>query len=143
MLLQSKREIERFAMQYRFLIIAMSIALVLSSCNDTTGNVVKNTKPSKYFEVEELIDQLHVDTVSFKENVVVVHGIVEDINTLNNRNTIILKGRETSNTFIICDMQEGQSALLQEIELGEAVAIKGVLKGSLKDVILLHCIISK
>jgi hypothetical protein len=39
-------------------------------------------------------------------------------------------------------MQKSQKGLLQNIELGELVTIKGVLKGSLKDVILLNCIIS-
>ncbi|WP_340200056.1 OB-fold protein [Ascidiimonas sp. W6] len=124
------------------LIIALVLLLLLNSCADNSGKLVIEAQPSKNFEVDELIETLHLNTSNYRDKVVVVRGVISDINTLNNRNTIILRGEEQSKTLLICDMQKGQDSLIHSLKLGDTTTIKGILKGSLKDVIILHCVIS-
>jgi len=125
---------------YHFICIVLM--LCLNSCDDASDKMVNQTNPNKQFNVEELIQLLNIDTLDFTENVVLVEGSIKEINYLNNRNTIILRGKENSNTSIICDMQKDQARLLASLQTGQIISIKGILKGSLKDVILLNCKIS-
>jgi hypothetical protein len=105
--------------------------------------MVHETAPFKHFNVDELVEAFKLETSSsFKENVITVEGIVTDINFLNNRNTIILKGKENSGTFVLCDIQKDAAVILKTIKFGDTITIKGILKGSLQDIILLNCIIS-
>ena len=116
--------------------------LCLFSCDNASDQMVNQTNPNRQFNVEELIQALNIDTLDFTENVVLVEGSIKEINYLNNRKTIILRGEENRNSSIICDMQEDQAKLLDSLKTGQVISIKGILKGSLKDVILLNCKIS-
>ena len=75
------------------------------------------------------------------ENVVLVEGVIQDINSLNNRTTIILKGKKDTDKLVICDMQKNQKIAINNLNLGDEITIKGIFKGTLNDVILLNCII--
>lgn len=123
-------------------VMILIASLFLSSCDDNSDNVVNQTEPKQYFNVEELIHALQIDTLGMKENVVLVKGSIEDINHLNNRNTIILKGKTNNSMSILCDMQKDQAKLMDSLKIGQIISIKGMLKGSLKDIILLNCKIS-
>lgn len=126
-----------------YLTIIIITMTCFSSCyEDNSDQIVQKTTTTKHFEPEELLEELSLDSIGLKENVVVVSGIIEDINFLNDRSTIILKGREDTNVFVICDMQENQAILIKNLERGESITIRGILKGSLKDIILLNCIIN-
>lgn len=114
--------------------------MFLMSCNDNSNQIVNNNMASKHFSVDELVKVKYgVCKTSFIEDVIQVEGIVKEINYLNDRYTIILKGKDDVNSFVICDMQK--SKLLKKSELGSEIKIKGILKGALKDIILLNCII--
>ncbi|ULC59877.1 OB-fold putative lipoprotein [Flaviramulus sp. BrNp1-15] len=129
---------------YKSLLLAISAIFVLSlkGCYDNSDQIVNESLPSKYFKVDELIKkEFNTNKTNFIEHVILVEGIVKDINYLNNRYTIILRGKANVNTLVICDMQENQKELLKRQELGKTIRVKGILKGSLKDIILLNCII--
>lgn len=131
--------------QNRYYVLFLSVIVIcsLNGCNDNSDQVVNETTPNTYFEVDQLIEaQIDLNDSNVKERVVVVEGIIEDINNLNNRHTVILKGKERTNTLVICDMQDTQRLALEHLKVGDNLAIKGILKGSLKDIILLNCIIS-
>lgn len=126
------------------LVTGIIVILCLNIFNCNPNRMVIDTKPVKYFKVEKLIDELSFEKTAFsdfKESVVAVEGFVEDINSLNNRQTVILRGKEHMNASVICDMQKDQTVLLDSLEVGELVTIKGIFKGALKDIILLNCII--
>jgi hypothetical protein len=53
-----------------------------------------------------------------------------------------LKGDDIG-IFVLCQMQEDQNQDLVLLEEGDHVRVKGILKGFLKDAIMLNCIIIK
>lgn len=74
----------------------------------------------------------------FTNKAIVVTGKIKEINYLNNRYTIILY-TPYKDHHILCDVDPDQNELLRNLEKGEIISIKGVCKGFLKDIILLHC----
>ena len=124
------------------MIAFFTLMLCACSCFEGSDKMVNQTEPQQQFNVEELIQALQIDTLDMKENVVLVKGSIEDINHINNRNTIILKGKTNDSMSILCDMQKDQAILLDSLKIGQVISIKGILKGSLKDIILLNCKIS-
>lgn len=116
----------------------MVLITVLVSCAENSDNLVKDTMAVKQFDIEAHNHKDLAINTDLIEHVILIEGIVEDINDLNHRNTVILKGKDTKR-FVICDMQKSENLAL--LNVGDTVTIKGILKGTLKDVILLNCII--
>lgn len=54
--------------------------------------------------------------------------------------TLLLKGNKFD-TFVLCEMERDQKELIKPLQEGDQVKVKGILKGFLKDAILLNCII--
>lgn len=122
-----------------YTIVAFMVLIsVLFSCAENSDNLVKDTKAVKQFDIEAHNHKDLAINTDLIEQVILIEGIVEDINGLNQRNTVILKGEDTKR-FVICDMQKSENLAL--LNVGDTVTIKGILKGTLKDVILLNCII--
>ncbi|MDC8005879.1 hypothetical protein POV27_17630 [Aureisphaera galaxeae] len=92
--------------------------------------------------VDELITDESDNSSHLIGDVIAISGFVEEVNYLNNRTTIIVKGNSTGKKSVICDMQKSQRALIDSLKVGQAITVKGILKGFLHDVILLNCIIS-
>lgn len=120
------------------IVVFMVLVTVLVSCAENSDNVVKETKAVKQFDIEAYHHKDLAINTDLIEHVISIEGIIEDINDLNHRNTVILKGKD-SKRFVICDMQKSENVTL--LNVGDTVTIKGILKGTLKDVILLNCII--
>lgn len=76
------------------------------------------------------------------DEIVEVEGQIKEINALNGRNTIVLKGTTNRSPYIICDMQVGVEKELSLLKQNDTVTIKGIYKGLLKDVIILNCIVT-
>lgn len=74
--------------------------------------------------------------------IIEVQGVVEEINYLNNKTTIILKG-DDNNFGIICEMNPLENDKVKKINSNDSILIKGICKGYLKDVILLNCTIQQ
>lgn len=77
----------------------------------------------------------------YKGKIIEVEGIVKDITFLNERNTVLLQG-DTKGTSVICDINPSQIVKVKKLKIGQRVAVKGVCKGFLKDVILLNCVLT-
>ena len=112
------------------------------SCKKDIDRSVSEEKTYKEFKVETLIEEISADTSDYTERIILVEGSIKDINYINNRNTIILKSTKNKRMSILCDMQKNQAAFLDSLSIGETISIKGILKGSLNDIILLNCIIA-
>lgn len=122
------------------LFVILSSLGVLTSCNANSDQIVYETNAIFEFTADQLIEQhLVAKDSDIIDEVIKVEGIVKEVNALNDRYTIILKGQKNGSRYIICDMQNNQS--LKDPIDGEFVKIKGILKGSLNDVILLNCLI--
>ncbi|GAA4966565.1 hypothetical protein GCM10023315_14850 [Algibacter aquimarinus] len=123
--------------------MCLTALIIFSSCyKDNSDQIVQRTTTTKQFKLAELLEALNLNNSNLKETVVEVQGVVEDVNYLNNRSTIILSEKGQTDVLAICDIQENQSLLLENLKQGQVIKIKGILKGSLKDVILLNCLIT-
>lgn len=113
-------------------------------CRDNSDKIVAESIDVKQFEVDQIDDDnFNFDTSNLINSVVMVDGVVQDINYLNDRSTIILKGEKTEDRLVICDMQDTEKLKIKNLNLGDVISIKGMLKGTLNDIIILNCIIQQ
>jgi len=123
-------------------ILPVLVFLGLISCTQNSDKMVNESLDVKQFYVDQIIERnLNFDEDNLIENVVLIEGVIQDINSINNRSTIILKGEKNTDKLVICDMQKNQKLVINSLNLGDEISIKGILKGTLNDVILLNCII--
>ena len=98
---------------------------------------ITNRTPSDSLISSFLNNEKEANT-RFANKAIVVTGKIKEINYLNNRYTIILHTTYKDH-HILCDLDPDQNELLRNLEKGKTISIKGVCKGFLKDVVLLHC----
>jgi len=126
-------------------LITLMIVSVMYWIHSMKLNVVK-TEPKFYVNAENLIHDFTLGKgmadSAIVESVISVEGTIKEINTLNNRRTIFLKGNSGEAASVLCDMQTNQSNRIQQLTSGDTIHLKGVFKGFLKDVILLDCVIT-
>lgn len=105
---------------------------------------IAEVKPEVYLDANTLISNFKDGNQTFlkTESIVEIEGSIKEINTINNRFTILLKGGESDSSSIICDMQANQSKYLTTLKLKDTIRLKGVFKGFLKDAVFLNCVIS-
>lgn len=129
---------------FSIIIVSVVIGFVLfnsqASLND---NIMANNKAT-VLPIDQMIQVFQNDALSAKEQyinqLVQVKGRVHDITYLNDRQTIILKGAEFQDSYIICDMSPEDTNVDKSIQIGQEISLKGVCKGFLLDVILLNCV---
>ncbi|KPM31854.1 tRNA anti-like domain containing protein [Croceitalea dokdonensis DOKDO 023] len=129
---------------FSIIIVSVVIGFVLfnsqASLND---NIMANNKAT-VLPIDQMIQVFQNDALSAKEQyinqLVQVKGRVHDITYLNDRQTIILKGVEFQDSYIICDMSQEDTNVDKSIQIGQEISLKGVCKGFLLDVILLNCV---
>ncbi|MEB8345857.1 hypothetical protein OO010_07355 [Flavobacteriaceae bacterium KMM 6898] len=136
--------------------IAISILLILFLAGFTLYSFLNlvnapdvdtlDLEPEVQLRAEELISyfklQKRDDDSYYLEKVVGIKGVLNDVNNINNRYTLILDGGRDEPSSIICDMQANQSENVKKLKPGDTIFLKGVLKGFLKDVILLNCVMT-
>ncbi len=113
----------------------------LVACNDYLNDDLTEVSSKKTYTIDNLAVQLKSITKSDRDEVISVAGIVHEVNTINNRPTILLKGNVAAQMLVICDMNANQSKRIEKVKKGDSILIKGVFKGVLKDAIMLNCVI--
>jgi len=112
----------------------------------SVGIDVLKTEPKFYVKAEKLIHDFTLEKgiadSTLVESVISVEGIIKEINTLNDKQTIFLKGNNNEAASVLCDMQTNQINRIKNLESGDTIRLKGVFKGFLKDIILLDCVIT-
>ncbi|SHG75462.1 OB-fold protein [Winogradskyella jejuensis] len=136
---------KKFKIRYKpakiLAILFLFLLIGITSCTENSDKIVSESSDVKQFAVDQINDEsFNFENSNLIESVVLVKGEIKDINYLNERSTIILKGR-SNDRLVICDMQDNQKQILQKLSIGDAIDVKGILKGSLNDIILLNCII--
>lgn len=102
----------------------------------TELNITSNKLVANFMDNEERADSM------FSGKIVEITGRVKEVTFLNNRNTVILYGHN-STSGIICDFGTNQLEEIKRLSKNQKVSIKGVCKGFLKDVIILNCLLMK
>jgi len=100
-------------------------------------------KTEQTFTADELILSIQDNNLSKKdvvEKVIEIEGEIKEITYKNDMYSLVLK-EETNTTTILCAMQADQTSKILKLKVGQKVKLKGVLKGFLMDVIVLHCVI--
>lgn len=136
-------------------IISIGVALIIIVITllllekPVVHQVNPDTKPQLQISSDRLLDRLQIAVVDPVKNaeiqteqVVEVSGFVKEVNVLNDRITVLLRGVKQTPPYIICDMQPKQRALVYQLQRGDSVVLKGIYKGFLKDAVLLDCIIT-
>ena len=123
--------------------IVFILSILLLGCQGHISEDLSSVEPKMLYSADNLISTLQSEKKHNRESVIAVSGTVYEINTINKRITILLKGNEAQETFVICDMNSNQNSSIKTIKKGDSILIKGLLKGILKDVIMLNCIILK
>jgi len=100
----------------------------------TTEISISSDKLLHAFHKDELAANAH-----FVEKAIEVSGTIEKINYLNNRYTVLLKGKD-NDSYVLCDMLPSSVDSIQLLP-GETVRLKGICKGYLMDVVMLNCIL--
>lgn len=125
-----------------FMIFTLAF-LCFFGCNDRLNGDITSISPSKVYTAGQLISELKSDQKTDSEPVISVNGIIHEINNVNNRHTILLKGNTEGETYVICDMNINQINTTKDLKSGDSIQVKGILKGILKDVIMLNCVVIK
>jgi len=102
----------------------------------TELNITSNKLVASFTNNEEQADKM------FSGKIVEITGRVKEVTFLNNRNTVILYG-QNSTSGIICDFDTNQLEEIKSLSKNQKVTIKGVCKGFLKDVVILNCLLMK
>ncbi len=128
-----------------FTVFILLVFTMLNLKDMTAENVVK-AKPKSYVKAEELIQSFTIgkemiDSI-LVEDIIGVEGVVKEVNSLNNKQTIFLSDNREGDVSVLCAMQDNQINRIQTLGIGDTINIKGVFKGFLKDVILLNCVIT-
>ncbi len=126
-----------------FVIVFGFIIVSFVGCQDGTDEDLSAIEPKMFYSAENLISTLQSKNQYESDIVIAVSGIVHEINTMNKRTTILLNGNVAQETYIICDMNSNQTSTIETTKKGDSILIKGLLKGKLKDVIMLNCVITK
>lgn len=104
-----------------------------------------NNRPLIEITVDNMGDYFKPNTATTTlkpEQLVEIEGRIKEINTLNNRHTILIKGTLDASPYIICDMQTGQEKELELLKENDTIKVKGIFKGFLKDAVFLNCIVT-
>ncbi|MDT0607770.1 OB-fold protein [Croceitalea rosinachiae] len=128
---------------FLFAIVFIFSIFLFVGCGGRINEDLSSVEPTKRYSAENLISTLQSNKEYNSEEVIAVSGIVYEVNSINKRITILLAGDTLKERFVICDMNTSQISIIKTIRKGDSILIKGLLKGILKDVIMLNCVIEK
>lgn len=128
---------------FLYTIVFSCSTLVFIGCQGRANEDLSAIEPSMVYDAKNLISVLQSNEEYESDGVIAVSGTVHEMNNMNKRITILLKGATDEERFVICDMNSSQASALKTIKKGDSILVKGLLKGILKDVIMLNCVIVK
>lgn len=129
--------------RFSYIVVYTLAILCFLGCNDQLNGDLTAVRPSKTYSVEQLISEFKSSKQTENEMVIAVTGVVHEINNVNERHTILLKGNTADETYVICDMNTNQRSTSKSVKSGDSIIVKGLLKGILKDIIMLNCVVIK
>lgn len=127
------------------LLLATGLYLYFGLYNSTYTNIDSIPTEIKISSSELISSFIHDEknaNSTYRDKIIEVEGLVKEVTFLNNRNTVLLHG-DNIYSSVLCDMHANQTDEIKTLRKGQKIMLKGVCKGFLKDVILLHCTLIK
>ncbi|WP_158841821.1 OB-fold protein [Polaribacter sp. L3A8] len=116
------------------------IAYYFKDSNKNLELVPYNTSINSIDLIDSYLDNEKKADKLYLEKIIEVSGFVREVTFLNNRNTVILYGKNKT-SGIICDIHPSQIEKIKNLKEHQKIVVKGICKGFLKDVVLLNCYI--
>lgn len=132
--------------QYIFILLSCLLVVSFVGVYKYVNSGIPDTtkiETSEVFTSNELLSSLEnkgKNLESFIEKAIEIEGEIKEITFQDGKYSLILKGN-SDKTYILCEMQPNQNNHIVALKVGQEVKLKGILKGFLMDVILLHCVI--
>ncbi|CAL2062625.1 OB-fold protein [Tenacibaculum platacis] len=131
----------RFLLKCMFVFSLVCFSFFMQACSNQ--NNIKEVAPRFAISSNDLLLEFAANeneaSDKYVDQVIEVHGTIKEITSLNNRKTVILN--TSSSSGIICDINDSEQEILNDLKKNQLIHIKGICKGYLKDVILLNCFI--
>ena len=93
------------------------LSLLALACQQAINEDLSTVAPRARYSTEKLITTLQSEKDYQKETVIAVSGLVHEINTKNNRTTILLKSKLQRESYVICDMNPNQITTINMINV--------------------------
>lgn len=125
-----------------FLLMSISLVCLYLYVNRGIADTTK-IQAEETFTTNELLSKFQNKQdklASFIEKAIEIEGEIKEITFQDGKYSLILKG-DSEITYILCEMQSNQNNHVTQLRAGQEVKLKGILKGFLMDVILLHCVL--
>jgi len=125
-----------------FFLFTICLVFIYKILNSRIGDTTK-IQASETFTTNELLSkfqQKEQKLEGFIEKAIEIEGEIKEITFQDEKYSLILKG-DSEKSYILCEMQMNQNSEVVALEVGQNIKLKGILKGFLMDIILLHCVI--
>lgn len=123
-------------------LLFICLIFIFKIVNRGVGDTTK-IETSETFTTNELLtkfQQKQEKLEGFIEKAIEIEGEIKEITFQDGKYSLILKG-DSDKTYILCEMQSNQNNEVIKLHAGQDIKLKGILKGFLMDIILLHCVI--
>jgi len=123
-------------------LVFISLLLLYNYVNRGIEDTTK-IQAEETFTTNELLSKFETKQQKLKgfiEKAIEIEGEIKEITFQDGKYSLILKGDSDIN-YILCEMQSNQNNDVVKLQEGQDIKLKGILKGFLMDVIILHCVI--
>ena len=108
-----------------------------------SGVDTRKAKTEISITTNELFEDFDADKETsfdqYIEKALEIKGTLYKVTRKGNKYSLLLRGNQI-NKLVLCEMEEDQAPIVETLKIGDEVRVKGILKGFLKDAILLNCI---
>jgi len=108
---------------------SIDIRKAKTEINITTNDLFENFDSDKEASFDKYI-----------EKALEVKGTLHKVTRKGNKYSLLLRGNQIEK-LVLCEMEVDQTSIVEKLEIGDEVKVKGILKGFLMDAILLNCIV--
>ena len=125
------------------MLAAIAILIALKQYNKPHTDI-RNSKPEMVMTPPDLIKEFVRDentaTKLYTEKIIQINGIVNDINTSDEKIIVTFKDGE-SESSVICHMQAEEKSKTLKLQKGQKISVKGMCSGFLLDVMMVRCVL--
>lgn len=138
-----KKKILQIISLLPFLTLVVSIAHFYNAFQKPAQKDVTKLDVAAILDADDLIRLFRKDkktaSDALVEQVVQVQGEIKEISFINDRYTILLKSKNFTKSFVMCEMAS-KNLNIENLAVGDTLKLRGICKGYLLDVIMLNCV---
>ncbi|WP_082113377.1 OB-fold protein [Kordia jejudonensis] len=125
---------------FALLLACLVYVFILFNSGEVDTSKIETSDTFTTSELLQKLESKQQKLEGFIEKAIEIEGEIKEITYRDGKYSLILKG-DSDKTFILCEMQSDQRNEVVKLHAGQDIKLKGVLKGFLMDIILLHCVI--